>query len=92
VCACNTFSLSDFRYTKSVTPGYGGGPAPLEVGSQAGTAFVDVHMRNAYGQTALHLAVVHGAKQAVLLLMRCGADPELRNNSGRSVFDVTKDR
>lgn len=53
---------------------------------------VDVHARNKYGMTALHMAVVREKRSAVLLLMRAGSDPNLRNFAGRSAFDLAKDR
>jgi hypothetical protein len=50
--------------------------------------FVNIHSRNSNGMTALHLAVAHRRQSAVILLMRCGADPTARNAAGRTSFDL----
>ena len=73
-----------------LAPGYGEGPTPLQAGEEGGTPYTDVNVRNSYGLTPLHLAVLHQRRQAVVFLMRAGADPELRNGTGRSAFDIAK--
>lgn len=44
------------------------------------------------GDTALHLAVEKGHKEAILILLRNNARMEIKNKLGKSVFDIAKDK
>ena len=49
---------------------------------------VDVNARNRYGTTPLHLASKRGTLEFVRLLIDHGADIDLKDNEGRTAFDV----
>lgn len=49
-----------------------------------------VNQRGENGVTALHLAVVKGNVDIVKLLLAQGADPDIKDNSGRTALDFAK--
>ena len=51
----------------------------------------DLAARNSFGITALHYAAQNARKEAVLLLLERGADPNLRAGNGLLPFEICKD-
>ncbi|XP_028987323.1 oxysterol-binding protein-related protein 1 isoform X2 [Betta splendens] len=50
----------------------------------------DVHCRDAVGNTPLHCAAYRGQKQCVIKLLRSGASPCVKNNSGQTALDLVQ--
>lgn len=44
----------------------------------------DIHCRDSVGNTPLHCATYRGQKQCVIKLLKSGASPSVKNNSGMS--------
>ncbi|XP_065174460.1 uncharacterized protein LOC135804504 [Sycon ciliatum] len=55
---------------------------------QAGVVNRVLNRQLAGGNTCLHLAVLQGHSDIVRALLRAGADPALRNTSGRSAYEL----
>ncbi|KAM6948733.1 oxysterol-binding protein-related protein 1-like [Aplochiton taeniatus] len=48
----------------------------------------NIHCRDLDGNTPLHCATYRGQKQCVLKLLKCGADPSIRNRTDQTAFDL----
>jgi hypothetical protein len=48
---------------------------------------MDVNIQNSLGESPLHISVFRGYHQIVSILLQHGANPSLRSNDNRSVFD-----
>uniref|UniRef100_A0A3Q4HD84 Oxysterol-binding protein n=1 Tax=Neolamprologus brichardi TaxID=32507 RepID=A0A3Q4HD84_NEOBR len=46
----------------------------------------DIHCRDSVGNTPLHCAAYRGQKQCVIKLLKCGANPSIKNNNGISLI------
>ena len=54
-------------------------------------AGADLEARGAGGHTPLHTAALGGTAEAVMALLKAGADPKVRNNSDELPFDYARD-
>ena len=64
----------------------------LDVTFQLVQLGADVNSATVTGRTALLGAAANGHIQTVELLLRCGADPKLKDRNGRSVLVVAKEK
>ena len=51
---------------------------------------VNVHARNEWGETPLHLAAQRGTPEGIKALLEAGADGAAQNNDGEIPFDLAK--
>ena len=51
-------------------------------------AGADLHARNEYGHTPLHIAARKGHAAALAALLEAGADPDARDEDGSTPFDL----
>ncbi|XP_023010393.3 oxysterol-binding protein-related protein 1 isoform X1 [Maylandia zebra] len=48
----------------------------------------DIHCRDSVGNTPLHCAAYRGQKQCVIKLLKCGANPSIKNNNAQTALDL----
>ena len=51
---------------------------------------IDVNERDSKGRTLLHWAAGNGHQEAVELLLRCAADPAIKDASGRTALELAR--
>ncbi len=53
---------------------------------------IDVNEQDINGRTILHWAMQTGHREIIELLLKCGADPEIKDNAGKTPSDYTNTR
>jgi len=54
------------------------------------TGKLDMNVRNNYGRTALHSAVLRGKSEVIKELLASGIEPTIRDNDGKTALDLAR--